>query len=103
MSFILSATNNSNSTAEDDTPGDREGITADDESIRAAAWDQVAAVAVQPPPATGDVNPSAPEALFHLLDKALLLKHLRELKVEKTVNGKAFFKSYIKWEELNQT
>jgi hypothetical protein len=45
---------------------------------------------------------SIPEALFHLLNKVLLLKHLRELKVEKTVNGKAFYKSYIKWEELNQ-
>jgi len=32
----------------------------------------------------------------------LLLRHLRELKAEKTINGKAFYKSYIKWEELNQ-
>ena len=63
----------------------------------------MAAAAVQAPPATGDVNPSAPESLFHLLDKTLLLKHLRELKAEKTVNGKAFYKSYVKWEDLNQT
>ncbi len=32
-----------------------------------------------------------------------MLKHLREVKAEKTVNGKAFFKSYIKWEELSPT
>ncbi len=55
-------------------------------------WDLVAAAASQPPPA----------ALFHLLDKTLLLKHLRGLKAEKTVNGKPFYKSYIKWEDLNQ-
>jgi hypothetical protein len=46
---------------------------------------------------------SAPEALFHLLDKTLLLKHLKELKAEKTVNRKACHMSYIKWEGLNQT
>ena len=104
MSFILSATNNSSTTAENDAPGDCEGTAAAaEESIRAAAWGQVAAAAVQAPPATGDVNPSAPESLFHLLDKTLLLKHLRELKAEKTVNGKAFYKSYVKWEDLNQT
>ena len=103
MSFILSATNNSSSTAEDDAPGDCEGTAAAEESIRAAAWGQVAAAAVQAPPAAGDVNPSAPESLFQLLDKTLLLKHLRELKAEKTVNGKAFYKSYVKWEDLNQT
>jgi hypothetical protein len=63
----------------------------------------VAAAASQPPPASGNVNASAPEALFHLLDKILLLKHLRELKAEKTVNGKPFYKSYVKWEDFNQT
>jgi hypothetical protein len=31
------------------------------------------------------------------------MKHLRELKAKKTVNGKAFFKSYIKWEDLTPT
>jgi hypothetical protein len=36
---------------------------------RAASWDQVAAAANQPPPAPGDVNGSAPDTLFHLLDK----------------------------------
>jgi hypothetical protein len=55
----------------------------------------VAAAAVQPPPATGNVNPSAPEAQFYLMDKTLLLKYLRELKAEKTANGKAFYKSYV--------
>jgi hypothetical protein len=63
----------------------------------------VAAAATQPPPASGNVNASAPKALFHLLDKTLLLKHLRELKAEKTVDGKPFYKSYVKWEDLNQT
>jgi hypothetical protein len=33
---------------------------------------------------------SSPEALFHLLDKVLLLKHLRGLKAEKTINGMPF-------------
>jgi hypothetical protein len=32
-----------------------------------------------------------------------LLKHLRELKPDNTVNWKAFYKSYVKWEDLNQT
>jgi len=64
----------------------------------------VEAVASQPPPAApNDVNRNSPEAQFHLLDKAVLLNHLRELKAEKIINGKAFFKSYIKWEELNPT
>ncbi len=49
-----------------------------------------------------DVNGHS-EALFHFLDKSLLLKHLRELKPDKTVNRKAFYKSYVKWEDLNQT
>jgi hypothetical protein len=31
-----------------------------------------------------------PRHFFHLLDKVLLLKHLRELKAEKTINGKPF-------------
>jgi hypothetical protein len=75
-----------------------------EESNCKAAWAEVEAAASQPPPAaSNDVNGSSPESQFHLLDKALLLKHLREVEVEKTVNGKAFFKSYIKWEELNQT
>jgi hypothetical protein len=69
----------------------------------AATWDQVAAAAIQPPPASGNVNASAPEALFHLLDKTLLLKDLMELKAEKTVNVKPFYKSYVEWEDLNQT
>jgi hypothetical protein len=58
----------------------------------------------QPPPAAPDgINGSAPEALFHLLDNTLLLKHLNELKAEKAVDRKKFYKSYIKlWEELNQ-
>jgi hypothetical protein len=65
---------------------------------------EVEAAASQPPPAApNDVNINTPEAQFHLLDKAVLLEHLRELKAEKTVNGKAIFKSYIKWEELNPT
>jgi hypothetical protein len=59
-------------------------------------WDLLAAVATQPPPASGNVNVSAPEALFHLLDKTLLLKHLRELKAEKTVNRNPFYQSYVK-------
>ena len=103
LSFSATSTNSNNCTAEEDAPGDCEGTAAAEESIRAAAWGQVAAAAVQAPPAAGDVNPSAPESLFHLLDKTLLLKHLRELKAEKTVNGKAFYKSYVKWEDLNQT
>ena len=59
-------------------------------------------LAASQPPAPNDVN-GQPEALFHFLDKSLLLKHLRELKPDKTVNGKAFYKSYVKWEDLNQT
>ena len=54
-----------------------------DESLRAAVRDQVRDAANQPPPAaTDDVNRNAPEALFHFLNKTLLLKHLRELKAE---------------------
>jgi hypothetical protein len=49
------------------------------------AWQQVELAACQPP-APNDVN-GQPEALFHLLDKSLLLKHLRELKPDKTVSG----------------
>jgi hypothetical protein len=53
-----------------------------------AALDQVAVAANQPLyAAQGDVNGSVPEHLFHLLGKALLLKHLRKLKAEQTVNG----------------
>jgi hypothetical protein len=59
-------------------------------------------LAASQPPAPNDVN-GQPEALFHLLDKSLLLKHLREFKPEKAVNGKAFYKSYVEWEDLNQT
>ena len=33
----------------------------------------------------------------------MLLKHSRELKAEKTINGKPFFKSYMKWEDSNPT
>jgi hypothetical protein len=50
----------------------------------------VAAAATQPLPASGDVNASAPKALFHLLDKTLLLKHLRELKAEKQLMESLF-------------
>jgi hypothetical protein len=75
-----------------------------EESDHEAAWAEVEAVASKPPPAaSNDVNGSSPEAQFHCLDKALLLKHLREVKAEKTVYGKAFFKSYMKWEELSPT
>jgi hypothetical protein len=74
---------------------DLAGPTASEESIRAATWDLVSVAASQPPSASSNVNTSAPEALFHLLDKTLLLKHLRELKAEKTVNGKPFYKSYV--------
>ena len=63
---------------------------------------KVAAAVYRPPSATNDVN-GQPEALFHLLEKTLLLKHLRELKAEKTVNGKGFHKSYVKLEVFNQT
>ncbi len=69
-------------------------------SNREAAWAEVEAAASKPPPAaSNDVNGSSPKAQFHRLDKALLLKHLREVKAEKTVNGKPFFKSYINPEE----
>jgi hypothetical protein len=44
----------------------------------------------------GDVNGSVPEVLFHLLNKMLLLKHLWELKLEKTIYGKEFYKAYRK-------
>ena len=75
-----------------------------EESNCEAAWAEVEAAASKPPPAaSNDVNVSSPEAQFHHLDKALLLKHLREVKAEKTVNGKPFFKSYMKWEELSPT
>jgi len=63
---------------------------------------KVAAAVYRPPSATNDVN-GQPEALFHLLEKTFLLKHLRELKAEKTVNGKGLYKPYVKWEDLNQT
>jgi hypothetical protein len=44
----------------------------------------------------GDVNGSVPEVLFHLLNKMLLLKNLWELKLEKTIYGKEFYKAYRK-------
>ncbi len=69
---------------------------------REAAQDQDSGSNV-PGEAARDQDSNISEAIFHLLDKVLLLKHLRELKAEKTVNSKAFYKSYIKWEELNQT
>jgi len=69
---------------------------------REAAQDQDSGRNV-PGEAARDQDSNTSEAFFHLLDKVLLLKHLRELKAEKTVNSKAFYKSYIKWEELNQT
>jgi hypothetical protein len=70
-----------------------------EESLHDAAWDQMAIAASQPPYAA----PNAPEALFHLLDKIILLQHLRELAGEKTVNGEAFYKTHVKGKELNQT
>ena len=66
-----------------------------EEGLCDAAWDQVAAAAYQ--------LLHAPEQLFHLLDKNLLLKNLRKLTAEQTVNGKAFYKTYGKWEGLSQT
>ena len=69
---------------------------------REAAQDQDSSSNV-PREVAWDQDSCTPEALFHLLDEVLLLKHLRELKAEKKVNSKAFYKSYIKWEELNQT
>jgi hypothetical protein len=75
--------------------------SATEDAERDKAWQEVELAASQPP-APNDVN-GQPEALFHFLDKSLLLKHLRELKPDKTVNGKAFYKSYVKWEDLNQT
>jgi hypothetical protein len=75
-----------------------------EESNHEAAWAEVEAAASKPPPAAShDVNGSSPKAQFHCLDKALLLKHLREVKAEKTLNGKPFFASYTKWEELSPT
>ncbi len=51
-----------------------------EESNHEAAWAEVEAAASQPPPAVpNDVNGSSPEEQFHLLDKAVLLKHLREV------------------------
>ena len=59
-----------------------------EESNHEAAWAEVEAAASKPPPAaSNDVNGSSPEVQFHHLDKALLLKHLGEVKAEKTVNG----------------
>ncbi len=75
-----------------------------EESNCEAAWAEVEAMASQPTPtAPNDVKGSSTEAQCHLLDKVLLLKHLMEVKAEKKVNGKAFFESYIKWEELHPT
>jgi hypothetical protein len=102
--LIISATINCNNAALGEVvPSDFAGPTASEESFRAATWDLVFAAASQPPSASSNVNASALEALFHLLDKTLLLKHLRELKAEKTVNGKPCYKSYVRWEDLNQT
>ena len=73
---IISATINSNNAALGEVvPSDLVGPTASEESIRAATWDLVSTAASQPPSASSNVNASAPEALFHLLDKTLLLKH----------------------------
>jgi hypothetical protein len=59
-----------------------------EESNCEAAWAEVEAAASKPPPAaSNDVNGSSPKAQFHCLDKALLLKCLREVKAEKTKNG----------------
>jgi hypothetical protein len=75
--------------------------SATEDAERDKAWQEVE-LAASKPPAPNDLN-GLPEALFYSLDKSLLLKHLRELKADKTVNGKAFYKSYVKWEDLNQT
>ena len=68
----ISATNDSSSSMT------REDIK---ESHRDAAWDQVAVAANR----LWDVP--EPEQLFHLLDKNKLLKNLRKLPAEQTVNG----------------
>jgi hypothetical protein len=65
--------------------------SATEDAERDKAWQEVE-LAASKPPAPNDLN-GQPEALFHSLDKSLLLKHLRELKPNKTVNGKAFYKS----------
>jgi hypothetical protein len=63
-----------------------------EESNCEAEWAEVEAMASKPPPAApNDVNGSSPEAQFHHLDKVLLLQHLREVKTERIVKGKAFF------------
>jgi hypothetical protein len=67
--------------------------SATEDAERDKAWQEVELAASRQPA----------EALFHCLDKSLLLKHLRELKPDETVNGKGFYKSYVKWEDLNQT
>ncbi len=71
------------------------GVDTEHETV----WDQVAVAANQPPRAA----PNVLEALFHLLDKTLLFKHLRKLMREKTVYWKAFYKTSVKWVELNLT
>jgi hypothetical protein len=82
--LIISVSNDSNHTMKGED--DHKGHTATRESNHAAMWDQVAAN--QPPPTPSDVNKSPPEALFHLLDKTLLLKQLREHQAGKSVNIK---------------
>jgi hypothetical protein len=70
--LIISATiNSSNPALGEVVPSDLEGPTASEESNCAATWDLVSAAASQPPPASSNINTSAPEALFHLLDKIL--------------------------------
>jgi len=49
-------------------------------------------------PAEVDIN--TPQGIFDRLDKDILLKHLRGLAIDLTINGKLFYKTYFKWEAL---
>jgi len=42
-----------------------------------------------------------PQGIFDRLDKDLLLKHLKTLKAENTINGKLFYKTYSKWDSMS--
>ena len=48
-----------------------------------------------------EVHVDTPQGIFDHLDKDILLKHLRGLTIDQTINGKLFYKTYFKWETMS--
>ena len=62
---------------------------------------------LQPPPlpfeinvTTAEIDLDTPQDVFDRLDKDSLMKHMKLLKSDDTINGKVFYKTYSKWDMM---